>query len=94
MRAFSIVRALWAAALVAVVGPMLHAQSSPPAPQVAAPQTAVRPDQPQVIRRSFDLFQTDVIVRDDSGQFIADLRKDDFEVYEDGVKQDVVLLLE
>jgi VWFA-related protein len=90
MRAFSLARALWAAALVVVAGPMLYAQSSPPAIQAATPQTPVRSDRPQVIRRSFDLFQTDVIVRDNSGQFIADLTKDDFEVYEDGVKQDVV----
>ena len=31
-----------------------------------------------------------MIVRDTQGQFVADLAKDDFEVYEDGVKQDVV----
>ena len=37
-----------------------------------------------------ELVTTDVIVRDNSGQFVADLKKDDFEVYEDGVKQDVV----
>lgn len=33
---------------------------------------------------------TDVIVRDDSGQFMADLKKEDFDVSEDGVKQDVL----
>ena len=33
---------------------------------------------------------TDVIVRDNRGQFIADLKKEDFEVFEDGVKQEVV----
>ena len=31
-----------------------------------------------------------MIVRDNKGQFIADLKKEDFEVFEDGVKQDVV----
>ncbi len=31
-----------------------------------------------------------MIVRDGRGQFIADLKKDEFEVYEDGVKQQVV----
>ncbi len=43
-----------------------------------------------VIRRSVDLVATDVIVRDNKGQFLADLNKNDFEVYEDGVKQDVI----
>ncbi len=33
---------------------------------------------------------SDVIVRNDGGQFVANLAKNDFEVYEDGVKQDVV----
>jgi VWFA-related protein len=44
----------------------------------------------QVIRRSVDLITQDVIVRDSQGQFVADLGKNDFEVYEDGVKQDLV----
>jgi VWFA-related protein len=35
------------------------------------------------------LVTTDVIVRDSRGQFVADLQKDDFEVLEDGQKQDV-----
>jgi VWFA-related protein len=37
-----------------------------------------------------DLVSTDVIARDDKGVFVADLRKDDFEVFEDGVKQTVI----
>jgi VWFA-related protein len=57
----------------------------------AKPLTPVQP-QPQrdVIRRSADLITSDVIVRNDGGQFVADLSKNDFDVYEDGVKQDVV----
>jgi VWFA-related protein len=39
-----------------------------------------------------DLVQTDVIARNARGQFIADLKPREFEVYEDGVKQDVVWL--
>ena len=31
----------------------------------------------------------DVIVKDSQGRFISDLKKDEFEVYEDGVKQDL-----
>ena len=37
-----------------------------------------------------ELVTTDVVVRDNSGQFIADLKKDDFEVLEDGVPQKLV----
>ena len=43
-------------------------------------------------RVSVDLVTTDVIVRDNQDQFVADLKKDDFEVYEDGVKQDITSL--
>jgi len=53
--------------------------------------TATPPQQSRdVIRRSVDLVTSDVIVRDDKGQFVANLAKGDFEVYEDGVKQDLV----
>jgi VWFA-related protein len=51
-------------------------------------QTAA-PDQAPTFRVQVDLVTNDVIVRDDRGNFVADLRKDDFEIYEDGVKQDI-----
>src|SRR5207249_10494716 len=31
----------------------------------------------------------DVVVRDDKGNFIPDLKQNEFEIYEDGVKQDI-----
>ena len=31
----------------------------------------------------------DVIVKDDQGRFIPDVKKDEFEIYEDGVKQEI-----
>jgi VWFA-related protein len=40
-----------------------------------------------------DLVTTDVIPRDARGQFVADLSKDDFEVLEDGVRQNVISML-
>src|SRR6266487_1338526 len=40
-------------------------------------------------RTSVDLVSSDVIVRDRKGQFQADLSKNDFELYEDGVKQEL-----
>ena len=101
MRANDFPRALKvsAAAAVLVVGGSLHAQNAPssaPTPPAAQQPTpdkpVIAPPAPQggVIRRSFDIVSTDVIVRDNKGQFIADLNKGDFEVYEDGVKQDVI----
>jgi VWFA-related protein len=71
--------------------PQTPAPAQPAAPKPAAaepPQTPPRSD--QVIRARVDLVTTDVIVRDSNGQFVADLAKEDFEVYEDDVKQDLV----
>jgi VWFA-related protein len=100
MRATDFQRALKvsaAAALLALGGP-LQAQNPPPTPPPPATAQQPTPDKPViapptqggVIRRSVDLVSTDVIVRDNKGQFIADLGKNDFEVYEDGVKQEVI----
>src|SRR5260221_5617106 len=36
-----------------------------------------------------DLVTNDIIVRDEKGNFIPDLKKEDFEIFEDGVKQDI-----
>ncbi|MEN3337540.1 MAG: hypothetical protein V7647_1216, partial [Acidobacteriota bacterium] len=84
-----------AAASLIAAGAALHAQAPASAPagsgtKPAAAQTPEAPSQGGVIRRTFDMITTDVIVRDNTGQFIADLKKDDFDVFEDGVKQDVV----
>ena len=73
---------LAAAALSAAV----TAQAPPPAPQSAAPPQAV-------FRSGVDLVTTDAIPRDKSGQFVSDLKPSDFEVYEDGVKQEIVQLI-
>jgi VWFA-related protein len=82
------------ACLAALLGAALGAQTPQPpkegAPQATppAPQTPARSD--QVIRSRVDLVTTDVIVRDNNGQFVADLKKEDFEVFEDDVKQELV----
>jgi VWFA-related protein len=65
-------------------------QTQPPAKPDAAKPTPGKSDPEQVIRTGVELITTDVIVRDGRGQFIADLKKDEFEVYEDGVRQQVV----
>ena len=70
----------------------LSAQSAPVPVQPASGQApAHQPGQQAqpTFRVAIDLVTTDVIARDDSGQFVADLKKDEFEVYEDGVKQEI-----
>jgi VWFA-related protein len=86
-----------AAASVMAAGVAIHAQTpaTPAAPAAGggkppAAQVPETPSQGGVIRRTFDMITTDVIVRDNTGQFMADLKKDDFDVLEDGVKQELV----
>jgi VWFA-related protein len=38
---------------------------------------------------AIDLVTTDAIVRDGKGQFVADLKREDFDVFEDGIKQEI-----
>ena len=67
-------------------------QQAPPPQDPKKPEGILTPIQQsrEVIRRSADLVTTDVIVRDNSGQFISTLGRGDFDVYEDGVKQELV----
>ncbi len=69
----------------------LAAQAPPGQPPAApAPAPAAQdPVQKPTFRTFVDLVTTDVIVRDGNGQFVADLTKEEFEVLEDGVKQEV-----
>jgi VWFA-related protein len=71
----------WSTALSVAVVAGLSAQT--PAP--AAPGGSQQP----TFRVQIDAVTMDVIVKDDQGRFIPDLKKEDFEVYEDGVKQDI-----
>jgi VWFA-related protein len=45
--------------------------------------------QQPTFRASVNLVSTDAIVRDSRGQFVADLKPTDFEIFEDGVKQEL-----
>jgi len=73
-------------ALLVVLTAGLSAQTpqTPTAPAANAPQ----PERP-TFKVQVDLVTNDIIVRDDKGNFIPDLKKDEFEIYEDGVKQDI-----
>src|SRR5687767_7059626 len=56
------------------------------APAAGQPQGQSQP----TFRVSVDLVTTDVIVRDQkSDQFVADIKPGEFEIYEDGVKQEI-----
>jgi len=88
MRKYFVALALCAlgAGLTAAPQPPQQPPAQPPKTEgVLTPQRA-----PDVIRRSVDLITQDVIVRDTQGQFVADLSKADFEIYEDGVPQNLV----
>jgi VWFA-related protein len=77
---------LCSAALWAVLVGSLSAQA--PAPVQPAPAGSQQP----TFRIQVDAVTMDVIVKDENGRFIPDLSKDDFEVFEDGVKQDLASL--
>jgi VWFA-related protein len=64
-----------------------QAPAQPAKPQTQAP--AIDESAKPQFRARVDLITTDVIVRDSTGQFVADLKKGDFEVFEDGVKQEI-----
>jgi VWFA-related protein len=69
----------------------LSAQTPAPAkPQASAPAkpAPAQADKP-TFRVQVDLVTNDVIVRDAQGLFVPDLKKDEFEIYEDGVKQEI-----
>jgi VWFA-related protein len=66
---------------------------TPPAAKPDQQPAPPREGQP-TFRVAVDLVTTDVIVRDEkTGQFDAKLSRDDFEIFEDGVKQDIASLV-
>jgi VWFA-related protein len=74
----------WSTAVLVAVTAGLSAQTPAPQPQTPAPTQ----DKP-TFRVQVDLVTNDVVVRDDKGNFVPDLKQDEFEIYEDGVKQDI-----
>src|SRR5262245_61171271 len=77
----------WSTASLIVLATGLSAQT--PAPAKPAAQPAAPPQQAPTFRLQVDLVTNDIIVRDEKGNFVPDLKKDEFEVWEDGVKQDI-----
>ncbi|HMC75537.1 MAG TPA: VWA domain-containing protein [Vicinamibacterales bacterium] len=87
-------KSIVAGALCAAAAAVLTAQEKPPVqnPPSGKPEgVLIAPQAPrEIIRRSVDLVTNTVIVRDEKGQFVANLGKNDFDVFEDGVKQDLI----
>ena len=73
----------WSTATLVALTAGLSAQT--PAPQPGVATTQEKP----TFKLQVDLVTSDIIVRDDKGNFIPDLKKDEFEIFEDGVKQDI-----
>jgi VWFA-related protein len=86
-------RRLAAAGAGLALGLMLGAPAAPAARQAQPPpgpaQAPSSQQAPPDFRVAIDLVTTDVIARDGRDQFVADLTKDDIEVYEDGIKQEL-----
>jgi VWFA-related protein len=55
----------------------------------AAPQANAVSQERPTFKVQVDLVTSDIIVRDEKGNFIPDLKKDEFEIFEDGIKQDI-----
>src|SRR5450759_5069925 len=76
----------WSTATLVALTAGLSAQAPAQAP--AAPNSAITQERP-TFKVQVDLVTNDIIVRDEKGNFIPDLKKEEFEIYEDGVKQDI-----
>jgi VWFA-related protein len=76
----------WSTATLVALTAGLSAQTPGQAP---APPNAATPQERPTFKVQVDLVTNDIIVRDEKGNFIPDLKKEDFEIFEDGVKQDI-----
>jgi len=81
-------RGLWSTAVWVAVVAGLSAQ----APAPARSSSGASPQPPATFRVQVEAVTQDVVVKDEKGVFVPSLTKDDFEVYEDGVKQSVISL--
>jgi len=90
------INGFWSTVLLVALAAGLSAQApasgSKPQPEKDKAQQEKDKTQPErpTFRVQVDLVTNDVMVRDAQGNFVSDLTKDDFEVYEDGVKQDII----
>jgi VWFA-related protein len=83
--------ALGAALALSAAVSLVAQGPQPPQPPAGQTAPAEQPRQPD-FRTAVDAVTMDAIVRNNNDQFVADLTKDDFEIFEDGVKQDITSL--
>ena len=79
-------------ALAVATAAAVAAQSAPGQPAAGQPPPATGQPAGQAqptFRVAIDFVNMDAIVRNDQDQFVADLTKNEFEIYEDGIKQDL-----
>ena len=80
------------AVIVALAG-SLSAQQPPPSPPAPAPLPAAQqPDRqipPVTFKVEVNYVEVDAVVTDQQGRFVRDLKKEDFQVLEDGKAQEV-----
>src|SRR3954470_14522509 len=76
----------WSTATLVALTAGLSAQTPGQAP---APSNPAATQERPTFKVQVDLVTSDIIVRDDKGNFVPDLKKEEFEIYEDGVKQDI-----
>jgi len=84
-------RRVFVCAVAVVAGVALAAQTPPPSGQ--QPVQPVPTEQRPVFQSRVDLITTDVIVRDGNGQFVADVKENEFQILEDGVPQKLISLV-
>lgn len=77
------------AAIVVLIQPVPQAAQNPP-PQTQTPPPSTSTDsQAPAFRAGVELVSLNVTATDTAGRYITDLQQDNFQVFEDGVKQEV-----
>ncbi len=71
---------------------VLAQQDRPLPPEPTATTVGALPGPQPTFRAGVTLVTTDVIVRDEDGLFLPDLTRDDFEIFEDGIPQEIASL--
>lgn len=78
---------VWLLLLALMTVPVVG-QQAPPQTRQQTPPTPAQPQRPTFVSQ-VDLVSQDVIVRDKNGQFVPDLKRDDFIILEDGIEQSI-----
>ena len=83
-------RSILAALALTAAVPLVLLGAQQPAPAAPAPAPPAAGQQPS-FRAGVDIVSLNVTVTDPQQKYITDLTQDDFQIFEDGVKQDVTL---